>query len=284
MAALSLAGYPTAEAVPPLVKLSKSWNEAARRNATWALGFVKDKRAVKALIERLSDKDIDVRREAALGLKRLSDPASVPELIKALFHDENAGVRFDAARALGDIEDPRVVYPLINALKNDPDWGVRGICACALGHTKDAKAVEALGAMLVADAFCSEACWTHEMAAWALAKIRDKEECTRRRASWALIRIGQPAAPAATSALRDPNHLVRERAALILGWIEDDTALYPLLRAIEDDEPMVRQAAAWALGRLGDPRATGALKVAANEKDNHLKESAREAVERLTLD
>jgi HEAT repeat protein len=71
---------------------------------------------------------------------------------------------------------------------------------------------------------------------------------------------------------------------MILGWIEDDAALSPLLHAIKDDEPMVRQTAAWALGRLGDPRATGALKVAVNDKDNHVKESAREAVERLTLD
>ncbi len=299
MAALSLAGYSSAsggEAVPPLVKLSKSRNVAARRNATWALGFVKDKRAVETLIKRLSDKDIDVRREAALGLKRQANPASVPELIKTLLHDENAGVRFDAARALGDIEDQRVVNPLITALKNDPDWDVRGICARALGQIKDAKAVGALGTILVADTFCSEACWAREMAAWALAEIgkpsvetllaalRDNEDCTRRRASWALVCIGQDAAPAVISALYDPNHLVRKRAASILGWIEDDAALYPLLRAIKDDEPMVRQTAAWALGRLGDPRAKSALNVAINDKDNHVKESAHEAIERLTVD
>lgn len=296
MAALSLAGYSTMEAVQPLVKLSKSRNVVARRNATWALGFVKDKRAVETLIEGLSNKDIEVRREAVLGLKRQSDPTSIPELTKTLLNDENAEVRFDAARALGDTEDRSVVYPLITALKNDTDWTVRSICARALGQIKDAKAVEALGALLVTDTSYSEACWAREMAAWALAKIgnpstetliaalKDNEECTCRRASWALIRIGQPTAAAVTSALYDPNHLVRKRAALILGWIEDDAALYPLLHAIKDDEPMVRQTAAWALGRLGDPRAKGALKSAANDKDNHVKESARGAVKRLILD
>lgn len=296
MAALSLAGYSATEAVTPLVKLSRSRNVVARRNATWALGFVKDERAVEILIQRLGDKDIEVRRDAALGLKRLSDPVSVQELIKVLLNDENAKVRFEAARALGDIEDPRVVYPLITALKNDPDWDVRSACACALGHIKDAKAVEALGTILVADTFSSKASWAREMAAWALAEIgkpsietliaalRDNEECTRRRASWALIRIGEFATATVASALYDPDHLVRGRAAFILGWIEDDAALYPLLRAIKDDDPMVRQTAAWALGRLGDPRAKSALKVAATDKDNNVKESAREAIERLTLD
>lgn len=296
MAALSLAGYPSAETVPQLVKLSKSWNVVARRNATWALGFLKDKKAVETLITKLSDKDVEVRREAALGLKRQSDPASISELINTLLHDENAKVRFDAARALGDIEDKIVVSPLITALKNDTDWDIRSVCARALGQIKDAKAVEALGTILVADTFCQEACWTREMSARALAEIgkpsvetliaalRDNEECTRRRASWALIYIGQPAAPAVASALFDPNHLVRRRAALILGWIEDDAALYPLLRAIKDDEPTVRQTAAWALGRLGDPRAKSALNVAVNDKSNPVKENALEAIKRLTLD
>jgi HEAT repeat protein len=51
-------------------------------------------------------------------------------------------------------------------------------------------------------------------------------------------------------ALRDPEPLVRQLAALGLGFASDPSTVTPLVRALDDRDPGVRAAAAWALGAL----------------------------------
>jgi len=125
-----------------LVEALKDKDSFVRRSAAYALGELKDPRAVEPLIEALKDENRRVRAETAEALGKLKDPRAVEPLIEAL-KDKDSVVRGIAAEALGKLKDPRAVEPLIGALK-DEDWYVRKSAAEALGELRDPRAVEPL--------------------------------------------------------------------------------------------------------------------------------------------
>jgi HEAT repeat protein len=51
--------------------------------------------------------------------------------------------------------------------------------------------------------------------------------------------------------------------------------------ALNDPDEFVRERAADALGRIGDARASGALQHALNDKDNDVRTTAEEALEKI---
>jgi HEAT repeat protein len=108
----------------------------------WALGKMKEPRAVEPLIHLLSDEKLCVVAIHSLG--ELGDPRAVEPLLH-LLSDEN--YRSRVVIALGDIGDPRAVEPLLPLLSNKND---RGNAAIALGKLKDPRAVEPLIAALKA--------------------------------------------------------------------------------------------------------------------------------------
>ena len=141
-----------APAVDPLVELLKSpesmnsdgTTSPLRKGAFYALREIGSP-AVEPLIADLKDKDVDVRKEAALSLGEIKDPRAVQPLI-AILMDPDAGVRRVALGALGPIGQP-AVDPLIAILK-DPDDNLRRVAAQALGGIRDSRAVDALMAAL----------------------------------------------------------------------------------------------------------------------------------------
>ena len=52
-----------------------------------------------------------------------------------------------------------------------------------------------------------------------------------------------------------PNSLIRYRAVEALGDLEDKSAIYDILGALEDEDEAVRHMAAYSLGEIGDKRA-----------------------------
>jgi len=75
---------------------------------------------------------------------------------------------------------------------------------------------------------------------------------------------------------------VREKAAELLGEIGDKRAVEPLITALKDGHLFVRQKAAEALGEMGDERAIKLLKeVAQNDSGSHVREAAKEALEKI---
>jgi HEAT repeat protein/glycerophosphoryl diester phosphodiesterase len=320
MAALAISTLPQAISVPLLIKLldyekslkrfnpigniiatfKKEKNNSlppviVRSNATWALGLIGNKDAVEPLIMQLKTGDSELKREIILALKRIADKQAVPVLNEILLNDKDPYVRYDAARALGDIKDTDSIYTLITTLKYDRNWMVKQGCAGALGKIGNKKAVSSLKVLLATDAG-KEASRARDMAAWALAKIGegaaikalvsslgDNEESTRRRAGWALIKIGNPAVPYLSSALRDNNKSVRERSAMVLGWIRNEDATVPLLWALKDKDTEVRKTAAWALGRIGGVEAKNALEEILSDENENVVEYAKEAMQRIRL-
>ncbi|MFH0878771.1 MAG: HEAT repeat domain-containing protein [Lentisphaerota bacterium] len=138
-----------AVAVEPMMASLKTGSAEARQSGAWALGEIKDHRAMPLLMELLKDEDMLVRAKAleALGsiasplsydaihsmtrdgkplvrakaiqaLALLHNPESTKTMIEAL-HDDNNFVRESAAEALGDLGNPRAIEPLIEALADD---------------------------------------------------------------------------------------------------------------------------------------------------------------------
>jgi HEAT repeat protein len=114
-----------------------------RANAASALGWIKDKSAVDALIEKLRDEDPVVRSIVAVSLGVINDTRAAKPLISAL-DDENSSVRANAAVSLGAyLKDPSALEPLIRGLA-DKESIVRSSSAYALGELGDDKAATAL--------------------------------------------------------------------------------------------------------------------------------------------
>jgi HEAT repeat protein len=73
----------------------------------------------------------------------------------------------------------------------------------------------------------------------------------------ALGRIGEPAVPALSDALRDPDPIMRLQSCRALAYMgaQAKDAVPALIQALNDSEGGVREAAADALGQIGQPAA-----------------------------
>lgn len=129
-------------AVEPLIEALKSEDSDTRRNASKALGELKDPSAVGPLIASLRDARSYVRRNAVKALGVLGDTRSVQPIIK-LLNDPDAGVRVDAVVALGALKDLKAVEPLCEVL-SDEDSDVRINAIEVLGEMGDRRAMEPL--------------------------------------------------------------------------------------------------------------------------------------------
>ena len=118
--ALASIGEP---AVLPLIDVVKADDWRVRRNATCALGVIKDERTVQPVLASLKDQDWRVREKAAWGLGLKKGEQVVEPLIAAL-GDAASQVREQAAWALGLKGDGRAVADLRVAAK-DKDEDVR---------------------------------------------------------------------------------------------------------------------------------------------------------------
>ena len=131
----------------------------ARYYAAWWLGRfrIQEEAAIAALIAALSDRSdrspdggYPLRRNAARALGKLKDRTAVPALIDCLAC-EDFYVREAAAQALGMLADPRAIQPLM-ALLNGGLEAAQPIPGCPhLAQPYDAT-IEALGMLQAQDA------------------------------------------------------------------------------------------------------------------------------------
>ncbi|MFW5906282.1 MAG: HEAT repeat domain-containing protein [Desulfobia sp.] len=99
----------------------KNGGTILRRNVAEVLGtYPRQERAVKYLIEALSDEDTYVRSRAAVSLGGFEDPSVVEPLIEAL-DDQEALVRKEAADSLKNFKDPRALEALIPLLDDEQE-------------------------------------------------------------------------------------------------------------------------------------------------------------------
>ena len=138
--------------VDELVKVyqsSRSEDPRIRRYLALAMGHLGDSRAVPALVEGLSDTDIDNQIYNMWALGSIGDSAPVPDIVKKL-EAQDPAIRRTAAYVLGSLKDPRAVHDLKIAL-NDSSEDVRWNAAIALAQLNDASGSDLLTKLLDRD-------------------------------------------------------------------------------------------------------------------------------------
>ncbi len=108
--------------------------------------YVIKSRAAVSLLKALEDSDINVRRNAAEALGRISDQSAGKLLVNAL-QDKDPELRRNAARALGKLGDKAAAEVLVEALK-DADVVVRDNAVTALANLRSSNAVPELSKLL----------------------------------------------------------------------------------------------------------------------------------------
>lgn len=172
--------------------------------------------------------------EIAYSLGTMGSPDAVPALLK-LAADTDSGIRVATTEALATIGDASAIPNLLSyATKGNLNAQKAALTALSmLGSGEILGKYDALGS--------------------------GSDESSKKRAS--IIKTYRTRLQAAQDCkgdmrcwkgkLVDPNALVRQRAAMELGWARDASAESELLTAAEDEDSNVRNAAVTALGNIG---------------------------------
>lgn len=213
-----------------------SVREAAASQAIHLRDSSARSRAVPALVVLLEDSSAKVRREAVYALGNMSDVSAVavPQILVRMQSDPDTAIRQLSIRALGWIGTgaSEAVHPLLGCAENWPPL-LQTECLTALGGVGTSKLSRAGADSVIG----------------ALRGHLDSPDSTARLAAvYSLVRLGRPAIPSLSIALRSPDSGVALEAARGLGSFFDDTMVVsPLLRALGDPRVSVRSAAAEAV-------------------------------------
>jgi hypothetical protein len=212
---------------------------------------LKEKKDISGLIYALKHHDLRIQWRAAEALAGLGSKG-VESLIKAL-NGRNKDIRLGCIEALGEIKDPRAVDPLLSIL-GDTSNEIRLQAALALGQIGDRRAITPLTNLLRdpdkyvrygASLGLRQLNWTtDDPVEQAYLHLGQQE--------WEEIqRLKESAIPALSTALRDKDAGVREKAVELLGSIENIAALDPVYKSLRDEDDRVRWKAVLAAPEVG---------------------------------
>lgn len=197
-------------AVPSLILATESESAILRWEAVNLLGLLRDLRATDAVLQvAMTDQDVHARWRANWAITRLDDGTVVLRLIEAL-HSDDPPVAWNAAVTLslfGRAEALPVLHQGLEA-EGFQQW----------------EAVNALGRVFDA-----------ETSSKLVAILKHGSENVRQEAVLSLGRIGGEVARAGllTTLRGDPSPEVRWRAAMIVGYIGDETTILLLHEILE---------------------------------------------------
>lgn len=207
---------------------------------------------VRGLVTVLSDSNPLTRRAAATALRTLALPSAIPGVQDALMRESDPDVREVLVTTL------ELLFANNNteteARADDNRSVVRLIARLSAGHTEQAvRAAQELGdsrEKLTVEAL--------------LMTFNNRKLSARVRLAVAEALIKLQSAPAEVTllaALRSEKWMVRRNAAGILGQLEADWAVEPLLKALRDPIEGVRRVAHAALERIATPEALAAIRL-----------------------
>ncbi|MPY86708.1 MAG: hypothetical protein GEU99_02155 [Luteitalea sp.] len=265
-------------------------SDRTRREAVYALGVMGrppvDSRTADAVIRTLKDPETGVRRAAARVAGALRIRQAGDALIEAM-NDRNEGVRMAAMRAVGDLREWRALQALADLFDyygrgalaeaafdglariahvssqelfrerlTDPTPLIRRYAVEGLARSGNQAAAAAVATRLagetdegvrVALAFASIA--GGGSGAETLVRALD-ENARHEQAMDYFVDLGSRAIPGLRTALQQPSGVVRQRAAVVLGFIEGDEALSLVESAQRDPDVDVARAAERATARI----------------------------------
>lgn len=206
-------------AVPLLIDALKNGTPYCRREAAELLCWAEDKKtAVPALIEAAQkENDPVILREILATLVTLRDERAIPVLINKI----NAGdewFRISVIRFFGETKDERTIDALIYLFKNDFDDGTRREAAEVLakfGKLAMPKLIDALDKELDEDV--DDVVMQHSVRG-------------------IIVSIGEKAVPFLIEIINEGKRDLQEDAIWLLGEIEDERAVDPLVDALEQNK------------------------------------------------
>jgi HEAT repeat protein len=292
-------GHSGPPAAAYLLALIQDPDDDVRMYAVWAIGiqgdeFPRSREGFEAVCKCLKDSNSDVRKKAIFAVGRIADgpEAAVPPLVAA-FSDSDSEVREAASAAVARF-GKGAVPELRKTLKSD-SLEVRRLAVATLGLIGP-DAAEAIPDLLAAlrDAQSGLQDETAEalagigpsaLQALADAVQQDQDQALRKRAIFALARVGKPAVPVLAKTLGDKDPSVRLQAVTSLGRIGAD-AVEPLVGAFKDEDTEVRQEAARVLGTMNksDPGVVPALVRALKDPQDMVRGQAINSLQLLRAD
>ena len=245
---------------PELARLIKDRRASVRSTTVQLLGEFEDEWAVDLLIAALRDRSDEVRRQAAIQLKRLKNPKAIFPLYKlwadpgrrhkvlkeALDAVEEVGrnsldyleeaIRGDdldrvhsAVKVLSVVWGRRAIQLLLDAVHHTDPWVAINV-AYSLNRHDDAYALESL-----------------------LTKLDSSELHVRTNAALVLSFVGEGRAfPTLVAALGSEDWSLRMRGAMGLGKLRDPRGVAHLLGALSDEHGQVKRTAVWSLCSMID--------------------------------
>jgi beta-lactamase regulating signal transducer with metallopeptidase domain len=232
-------------------------SDAVEEEARVAQGT--DTGVVRAVIDRLKDDDVEVRRAAARALGRLRAPAAITPLVAAL-EDEDNGVREAALHALGNFERGVPAAPIRRMLGNeDPEMRYQAVSI--LASLRDRPSIPAITAMVNDPneevrygAISALEEMDAPIADDLVARILQDRSAELRQAGAQLAgeRVLVALVPALVAMLEDPSGDVRESAAEALTEMRTEASHRALRLAITHRDARVRRIAVEYLGEDGD--------------------------------
>lgn len=261
-AAWGLGALDAEDAAGPLRARLADSDPRVRGVAARSLGKIGGREAFQPIAALLDDPDPYVRELAILGLEATGSGEVVPAVIPML-SDPEMGVRSVAVSALGHVAGREAARALAAVVAGDPDGHTRVMAAGALAKrvAEPDLAVPALVRLLgdVDPGLRAEAAWAIEQLASGAAVTglaaqlaHEPDAEVRQAIVHALAAFpGEPqAVESLLGALRDPDPMVRNRAALGLAGSDDPQAAAALVAALRDPVHQVRLEAAWALDEI----------------------------------
>ena len=217
------------------------------------------------------------RRQAAMQLGMLKDPAVVPGLLQRL-RAEVPGCGVHETLTWATVQHIDTALPAVLAMLNDADPHLRRTGAHILSKVADPAHLDHLTPLVADDdvdvalkAYRAVAHSGGEQVAKALdaltGRLGDGDALQRDALTAAFHRFGEQAAPALVAALADTDAEVREHAADALGHLGEDAAIAAdaLAELAGDPVDSVRLSAVSALGQLGEAATPALERLAASE-------------------
>ncbi len=275
------------EAVPAL--LDALQNDESVNQRIWAaqiLGSIGDNSAIPVLMQRLRDRDPNVRIASLEALGEIKSPLAVHSIIHILLHDPVSNVRSQAAISLGRLSDEIALQPLLNAL-NDPEYWTR---------LRAVEALELLGTAhiphLTRILFMDPRTEVRTRAAQALERMGLVEEKLKQLDSEDLAEQQEAHRFLITMAqlgqiqqlqgyLHHPDFRTRYRVCEILGETGNPALEGALLEASKDEEWSVRIKALSYLAKSTSPQAIEIFQAALNDPDPIIKPMILESIKQL---
>lgn len=191
-----------------------------------ALGEIKDRTTMPALLQLCVEEDWMTREQAIKTVAEIDSEQAIPILIRAL-GDDVESIRDCASELLKEFGGKQAIPHLIEALTLE-NSEVKEQAIKILGHIADKSAVLSLISML--ESSSPKVCAS---AAWALGRIGETEPVIE------LLKLTEHG-----------DKEVRQQAIQALGEIGDTRAIEALLKAVNDDAQEVRKNAVFGLRKF----------------------------------